>query len=124
MPINDIISSDVEMAIQAYIIFAEFYLDKEFSNNGFKSKGINLSLFGSEENKLDGADSTATIKDTGDGYALTDNKKKDQFITAGLGYTSSNSKNNSQLLINAFGTQNKSNDMNSSLLSFSYNKKF
>ena len=101
-----------------------FNLDKEFSNNGFKSKGFNLSLFGSEENKLDGADSTATIKDTGDGYALTDNKKKDQFITAGLGYTSSNSKNNSQLLINAFGTQNKSNDMNSSLLSFSYNKKF
>ncbi len=101
-----------------------FNLDKEFSNNGFKSKGINLSLFGSEENKLDGADSTATIKDTGDGYALIDNKKKDQFITAGLGYLSTNSKNNSQLLINAFGTQNKSNDMNSSLLSFSYNKKF
>mgnify|MGYP001375388851 FL=1 len=101
-----------------------FNLDREFSNNGFISKGFNLSLFGSEENKLDGADSTATIKDTGDGYALTENKKRDQFVTAGLGYSSINQKNNSQFLINAFGTQNTSNDMNSSLISFTYNKKF
>ena len=101
-----------------------FNLDREFSNNGFISKGFNLSLFGSEENKLDGADSTATIKDTGDGYALTENKKRDQFVTAGLGFSSINQKNNSQFLINAFGTQNTSNDMNSSLISFTYNKKF
>ena len=101
-----------------------FNLDREFSNNGFISKGFNLSLFGSEENKLDGADSTATIKDTGDGYALTENKKRDQFVTAGLGYSSINERNNSQFLINAFGTQNTSNDMNSSLISFTYNKKF
>ena len=101
-----------------------FNLDKEFSNNGFIAKGFNLSLFGSEENKLDGADSTATIKDTGDGYALTENKKRDQFVTAGLGYSSINERNNSQFLINAFGTQNTSNDMNSSLISFTYNKKF
>ena len=101
-----------------------FNLDREFSNNGFISKGFNLSLFGSEENKLDGADSTATIKDTGDGYALTENKKRDQFITAGLGYSSINQRNNSQFLINAFGTQNTNNDMNSSLISFTYNKKF
>ena len=101
-----------------------FNLDREFSNNGFVSRGLNLSLFGSEENKLDGADSDATIKDTGDGYVLTDNKKRDQFITAGLGYSSVNQRNNSQFLINAFGTQNKNNDMNSSLLSFTYNKKF
>ena len=73
---------------------------------------------------MDGADSTATIKDTGDGYALTENKKRDQFVTAGLGYSSINQKNNSQFLINAFGTQNTSNDMNSSLISFTYNKKF
>ena len=101
-----------------------FNLDREFSNNGFVSRGFNLSLFGSEENKLDGADSTATIKDTGDGYALTENKKRDQFVTAGLGYSSANTKNNSQLLINAFETRNKNNDMNSSLVSFTYNKKF
>jgi hypothetical protein len=101
-----------------------FNLDREFSNNGFISKGFNLSLFGSEENKLDGADSTAIIKDTGDGYALTENKKRDQFVTAGLGYSSINERNNSQFLINAFGTQNTSNDMNSSLISFTYNKKF
>ena len=101
-----------------------FNLDREFSNNGFISKGFKLSLFGSEENKLDGADSTATIKDTGDGYALTDNKKRDQFVTAGLGYSSFNQRNNSQFLINAFGTQNTNNDMNSSLISFTYNKKF
>ena len=101
-----------------------FNLDREFSNNGFISKGFNLSLFGGEENKLDGADSTATIKDTGDGYALTENKKRDQFITAGLGYSSINQKNNSQFLINAFGTQNTNNDMNSSLISLTYNKKF
>ena len=101
-----------------------FNLDREFSNNGFISKGFNLSLFGSEENKLDGADSTATIKDTGDGYALIQNKKRDQFFTAGLGYSSINQRNNSQFLINAFGTQNTNNDMNSSLISFTYNKKF
>ena len=101
-----------------------FNLDREFSNNGFVSRGFNLSLFGSEENKLDGADSNATIKDTGDSYTLTENKKRDQFVTAGLGYSSINQKNNSQFLINAFGTQNTSNDMNSSLISFTYNKKF
>ncbi len=101
-----------------------FNLDKEFSNNGYVSKGFNLSLFGSEENKLDGADSTATIKDTGDSYTLKENKKRDQFVTAGLGYSSINQRNNSQFLINAFGTQNTSNDMNSSLISFTYNKKF
>ena len=101
-----------------------FNLDREFSNNGFISKRFNLSLFGSEENKLDGADSTATIKDTGDGYALTENKKRDQFVTSGLGFSSINQKNNSQFLINAFGTQNTSDDMNSSLISFTYNKKF
>ena len=101
-----------------------FNLDREFSNNGFISKGFKLSLFGSEESKLDGADSTATIKDTGDGYALTDNKKRDQFVTAGLGYSSINQKNNSQFIINAFSTQNTNNDMNSSLISFTYNKKF
>ena len=101
-----------------------FNLDREFSNNGFISKGFNFSLYGSEENKLDGADTDATIKDTGDGFALTDNRKRDQFITAGLGYLLSNSKKNSQFFINAFGTQNTSNDMNSSLISFSYNKKF
>ena len=56
--------------------------------------------------------------------ALTENKKRDQFVTAGLGYSSINQKNNSQFLINAFGTQNTSNDMNSSLISFTYNKKF
>ena len=101
-----------------------FNLDREFSNNGFVSRGFNLSLFGSEENKLDGADSNATIKDTGDNYTLTENKKRDQFVTAGLGYSSINQKNNSQFLINAFGTQNTSNDMSSSLFSFTYNKKF
>ena len=101
-----------------------FNLDREIANNGFISKGFNLSLFGSEENKLDGADSTATIKDTGDGYASTENQKRDQFVTAGLGYSSINERNKSQFLINAFGTQNTSNDMNSSLISFTYNKKF
>ena len=56
--------------------------------------------------------------------ALTENKKRDQFVTAGLGYSSINQKNNSQFLINAFSTQNTNNDMNSSLISFTYNKKF
>ena len=88
------------------------------------SRGFNFSLFGSEEKKLDGADTTATIKDTGDGYTLTENKKTDRFITTGLGYSSQNSKNNSQFLINAFATQNQHKDMNSSLVSFTYNKKF
>ena len=101
-----------------------FNLDREFSNNGLVSRGFNFSLFGSEEKKLDGADTTATIKDTGDGYALTDDKKTDRFITTGLGYSSQNSKNNSQFLINAFATQNQHKDMNSSLVSFTYNKKF
>ena len=101
-----------------------FSLDREFSNNGLVSRGFNFSLFGSEEKKLDGADTIATIKDTGDGYALTENKKTDRFITTGLGYSSQNSKNNSQFLINAFATQNQHNDMNSSLVSFTYNKKF
>ena len=36
-----------------------FNLDREIANNGFISKGFNLSLFGSEENKLDGADSVS-----------------------------------------------------------------
>ena len=101
-----------------------FNLDREFSNNGLVSRGFNFSLFGSEEKKLDGADTTATIKDTGDGYALIDDKKTDRFITTGLGYSSQNSKNNSQFLINAFATQNQHNDMNSSLVSLSYMKKF
>ena len=101
-----------------------FNLDREFSNDSFISNGFNFSLYGSEENKLDGADTDATIKDTGDGFTLTDDKKRDQFITAGLGFVSSNSQKNSQFLINAFGTQNTSNDMNSSLISLSYNKKF
>ena len=101
-----------------------FNLDREFSNNGLVSRGFNFSLFGSEEKKLDGADTIATIKDTGDGYALTDDKKTDRFITTGLGYSSQNSKNNSQFLINAFATQNQHKDMNSSLVSFTYNKKF
>ena len=101
-----------------------FNLDREFSNNGLVSRGFNFSLFGSEEKKLDGADTAATIKDTGDRYALIDDKKTDRFITTGLGYSSQNSKNNSQFLINAFATQNQHNDMNSSLVSFTYNKKF
>ena len=101
-----------------------FNLDREFSNNGLVSRGFNFSLFGSKEKKLDGADTIATIKDTGDGYALTENKKTDRFITTGLGYSSQNSKNNSQFLINAFATQNQHKDMNSSLVSFTYNKKF
>ena len=101
-----------------------FNLDREFSNNGLVSRGFNFSLFGSEEKKLDGADTIATIKDTGDGYALTDDKKTDRFITTGLGYSSQNSKNNSRFLINAFATQNQHKDMNSSLVSFTYNKKF
>ena len=101
-----------------------FNLDREFSNNGLVSRGFNFSLFGSEEKKLDGADTIATIKDTGDGYALTDDKRTDRFITTGLGYSSQNSKNNSQFLINAFATQNQHKDMNSSLVSFTYNKKF
>ena len=101
-----------------------FNLDREFSNNGLVSRGFNFSLFGSEEKKLDGADTIATIKDTGDGYGLTENKKTDRFITTGLGYSSQNSKNNSQFLINAFATQNQHKDMNSSLVSFTYNKKF
>ena len=101
-----------------------FNLDREFSNNGLVSRGFSFSLFGSEEKKLDGADSNVTIKDTGDGYALTDDKRTDRFITTGLGYSSQNSKNNSQFLINAFATQNQHNDMNSSLVSFTYNKKF
>ena len=101
-----------------------FNLDREFSNNGLVSRGFNFSLFGSEEKKLDGADTIATIKDTGDGYALTENKKTDRFITTGLGYSSQNTKNNSRFLINAFATQNQHKDMNSSLVSFTYNKKF
>ena len=68
--------------------------------------------------------STATIKDTGDGYNLLDSRKKDRFLTTGIGYSSLTSKNNSQLQINAFVMQNEEDDMNSSLLSFTYNKKF
>ena len=101
-----------------------FNLDREFSTSELKSRQFNLSLFGSEENKLDGSDSRATIIDTGDGYAMIDDRKKDKFLTAGLGYTSLNNSNNSQLIFNIFTTQNEQNDMNSSLLSFTYNKKF
>ena len=88
------------------------------------NRQFNFSLFGSEENKLDGSDSRATIIDTGDGYAMIEDRKKDKFLTAGLGYTSLNNSNNSQLIFNIFTTQNEQNDMNSSLLSFTYNKKF
>jgi hypothetical protein len=101
-----------------------FNLDREFSSSALKSRQFNFSLFGSEENKLDGSDSRATIVDTGDGYAMEDDRKKDKFLTAGLGYTSLNNSNNSQLIFNIFTTQNEQNDMNSSLLSFTYNKKF
>ena len=101
-----------------------FNLDREFSSSELKSRQFNLSLFGSEENKLDGSDSRATIIDTGDGYAMIEDRKKDKFLTAGLGYTSLNSLNNSQLIFNIFTTQNEQNDMNSSLLSFTYNKQF
>ena len=101
-----------------------FNLDREFSSSELKSRQFNFSLFGSEENKLDGSDSRATIIDTGDGYAMIDDRKKDKFLTAGLGYTSLNNSNNSQLIFNIFTTQNEQNDMNSSLLSFTYNKKF
>ena len=101
-----------------------FNLDREFSSSKLKSRQFNFSLFGSEENKLDGSDSRATIIDTGDGYAMIDDRKKDKFLTAGLGYTSLNNSNNSQLIFNIFTTQNEQNDMNSSLLSFTYNKKF
>ena len=101
-----------------------FNLDREFSSSALKSRQFNFSLFGSEENKLDGSDSRATIVDTGDGYAMIDDRKKDKFLTAGLGYTSLNNSNNSQLIFNIFTTQNEQNDMNSSLLSFTYNKKF
>ena len=101
-----------------------FNLDREFSASELKSRQFNFSLFGSEENKLDGSDSRATIIDTGDGYAMIDDRKKDKFLTAGLGYTSLNNSNNSQLIFNIFTTQNEQNDMNSSLLSFTYNKKF
>ena len=101
-----------------------FNLDREFSSSELKSRHFNFSLFGSEENKLDGSDSRATISDTGDGYAMIEDRKKDKFLTAGLGYTSLNSLNNSQLIFNIFTTQNEQNDMNSSLLSFTYNKQF
>ena len=101
-----------------------FNLAKEFSNDQEKSKGFNFSFFMSEENKLDGYNSDATIKDTGSGYKLTDSRKTDQLLTAGLGYTSSNLKNNSQFVISAFGTENKYGDLNSTLLSFNFNKKF
>ena len=101
-----------------------FNLDREFFSSELKSRQFNFSLFGSEENKLDGSDSRATIIDTGDGYAMIDDRKKDKFLTAGLGYTSLNNSNNSQLIFNIFTTQNEQNDMNSSLLSFTYNKKF
>jgi len=101
-----------------------FNLDREFSSSELKSRQFNLSLFGSEENKLDGSDSRATIIDTGDGYAMIEDRKKDKFLTAGLGYTSVNNANKSQLIFNIFTTQNEYNDMNSSLLSFTYNKKF
>ena len=101
-----------------------FNLDREFSSSELKSRQFNFSLFGSEENKLDGSDSRATMIDTGDGYAMIDDRKKDKFLTAGLGYTSLNNSNNSQLIFNIFTTQNEQNDMNSSLLSFTYNKKF
>ena len=101
-----------------------FNLDREFSSSELKSRQFNFSLFGSEENKLDGSDSRATIIDTGDGYVMTEDRKKDKFLTTGLGYTSLNNSNNSQLIFNIFTTQNEQNDMNSSLLSFTYNKKF
>jgi len=101
-----------------------FNLNKEFSNNGFISRGFNFSLYGNEEKKLDGADTTATIKDTGNGYSLIDSRKTDRFITTGFGYSSQNLKNNSKFLINVFATTNEHDDMNSSLLSFTYNKKF
>ena len=101
-----------------------FNLDREFSSSELKSRQFNFSLFGSEENKLDGSDSRATIIDTGDGYAMIEDRKKDKFLTAGLGYTSLNNSNNSQLIFNIFTTQNEQNDMNSSLLSFTYNKQF
>ena len=101
-----------------------FNLAKDFVKNELKAKGMNFSLFVSEENKLDGADSSATIKDTGSGYLLNDARKIDQFVTAGLGYSSANLKNDSQFVISAFTTENTFGDLNSTLLSFDFKKKF
>jgi len=99
-------------------------LDKNFSNTPSRSKGFNLSFFISEEKKIDGADSSATIKDTGDGYVLTNNRLKDTLITTGLGYGSSNLENNSKFNIGIFMTENDHKNMNSSVLSINYSKLF
>jgi hypothetical protein len=83
-----------------------------------------FSFFGSKEEKLDGSDARATIKDTGDGYALIDDQKTDKFLTSGLSYISTNEINNSLLSFGAFFTQNEHGSMDSGLLSFNYQKKF
>ena len=99
-------------------------LDRNISNLLGKSRKLSFSVYGSKEEKLDGSDSRATIKDTGDGYALIDNNKSDKFLTSGLSYISSNELNNSMLNLGIFVTQNEQNNMNSGLLSFNYQKKF
>ena len=101
-----------------------FNLNNEIFKNGHISQGLNFSIYGSEEKKLDGSDANATIKDTGNNYSLIDNRKTDKFITAGLGYLFENTKNKTNFLISAFSTQNDYGDMNSSLLVFDFTKKF
>ena len=101
-----------------------FSFDRNLSNTSLASKKISFSFFGSKEEKLDGSDARATIKDTGDGYALIDDQKTDKFLTSGLSYISINEINNSLLSFGAFFTQNEHGSMDSGLLSFNYQKKF
>ena len=101
-----------------------FSFDRNLSSTSLASKKLSFSFFGSKEEKLDGSDSRATIRDTGDGYALIDNNKSDKFLTSGLSYISTNEVKNSLLNFGAFFTQNEQGNMDSGLLSFNYQKKF
>jgi len=98
--------------------------DRNLGNTPGTNKKLSFSIFGSKEEKLDGSDSRATIRDTGDGYALIDSQKTDKFLTSGLSYISTNEINNSLLNFGAFLTQNEHGTMDSGLLSFNYQKKF
>ncbi len=101
-----------------------FSFDRNLSSESLASKKLSFSFFGSKEEKLDGSDSRATIRDTGDGYALIDNNKADKFLTSGLSYISTNEIKNSLLNFGAFFTQNEQGNMDSGLLTFNYQKKF
>ncbi|MDA7472504.1 autotransporter domain-containing protein [Candidatus Pelagibacter ubique] len=101
-----------------------FALDKNFKNTETVSQNFGFSVYGSYEDKLEGATSKAKIKDTGSNFDIVDDNTDDTFITAGLGFTSLDKDKNQEYNFGIYHTQNDDNDLNSTLLSYNFKQKF